>query len=883
MGSGAGGPSRVDRCGKREYVAIGEAITGWACDLSRWQQVALRMLTETGELTDDQIETLAGIALRDLGHHPQFGDDSDRAVLAGAHLGTMAQGRSRVCLLSVENVAKVNRLARSQVLGFAPEGLTIVYGDNGSGKSGYARVLKRTCGSRCAGHPILPDVYGEDARTGATATIRYQVEGVEEQLDWQDGKEVAPFLPEVGFFDMECAAVELSDENRILLTPPGLDLIQRFAAVCGSVRDRLKTYAGTLDAESPGVLVPDDYAGSKVDELLTNLTYRSDIDALRASVPLTELESARLEELVTAANTDPVEIVKNCRVLDSALETTEKLVSDLRTCVEKDAIRHHEDRVAEAELARKAAELASTQLFANEPLPHVGGDTWKALWEAARSYSAKAAYPGQKFPVVEVGAFCLLCQQPISPEAADRLFRFEQYVADAAEDALRSAVEMVKTTEKHYQDARLALTGIEAQARILEVEDPELAQSCRALVQAVPRADQRFPSTEQAEDLRRSSAGLASALAAKRATVRTRSTQAEEASDPEATKLRNEQIMDLRARSWLACRLPQLASRIEALKSLAAVREAEQSCDTTATSNFAAKVAAEYVTQRLESAFADELELLQIHQLPVILTKSRTQRGSSLHRVQLSGLTCKVNPTQVLSEGEQKCIALAAFLAEISLRQDGSAIIFDDPVTSLDHRWRIEVARRLVGESVQRQVIIFTHDIIFLMALLEEAEYIGAGAREVRLWRSGKEVGLCEDGLPWAGLRVGKRIGVLRNRLQKAGAAYVKEGGGVYEPQARVIYSMLREAWERGVEEVLLNDVVVRMRRSVETKRLRALSDISDGDVAVIDAAMTKCSTHMVGHDEAAGINQPVPLPDELSEDIEALGRWVDAVRQRRA
>ena len=69
---------------------------------------------------------------------------------------------------------------------------------------------------------------------------------------------------------------------------------------------------------------------------------------------------------------------------------------------------------------------------------------------------------------------------------------------------------------------------------------------------------------------------------------------------------------------------------------------------------------------------------------------------------------------KIVSEGEQRCISIAAFFAELSTADDPSAIVFDDPVSSLDFQWRSAVARRLVEESKRRQVIVFTHDVVFL-------------------------------------------------------------------------------------------------------------------------------------------------------------------------
>jgi hypothetical protein len=74
----------------------------------------------------------------------------------------------------------------------------------------------------------------------------------------------------------------------------------------------------------------------------------------------------------------------------------------------------------------------------------------------------------------------------------------------------------------------------------------------------------------------------------------------------------------------------------------------------------------------------------------------------------------------ILSEGEQKVIAIADFLAEASLRTGSAPIIFDDPVNSLDHRRVTEIAKRIASLSAEHQVIVFTHDIWFASEILAE-------------------------------------------------------------------------------------------------------------------------------------------------------------------
>jgi wobble nucleotide-excising tRNase len=80
----------------------------------------------------------------------------------------------------------------------------------------------------------------------------------------------------------------------------------------------------------------------------------------------------------------------------------------------------------------------------------------------------------------------------------------------------------------------------------------------------------------------------------------------------------------------------------------------------------------------------------------------------------------------VLSEGEQRAVALALFLAECSFGRGRSAIVLDDPAALLDRERCEHVAGRLVEEAQRRQVIVFTHDLAFVQMLQRAA----AGAEQ---------------------------------------------------------------------------------------------------------------------------------------------------------
>ena len=67
-----------------------------------------------------------------------------------------------ISITGLRDLVGVNALASGQGLTFAASGLNIVYGDNGTGKSGLVRVLKSACRSRDDKTSILRDVNAAD-------------------------------------------------------------------------------------------------------------------------------------------------------------------------------------------------------------------------------------------------------------------------------------------------------------------------------------------------------------------------------------------------------------------------------------------------------------------------------------------------------------------------------------------------------------------------------------------------------------------------------------------------------------------------------------------------------------------------------------------------
>ena len=157
--------------------------------------------------------------------------------------------------------------------------------------------------------------------------------------------------------------------------------------------------------------------------------------------------------------------------------------------------------------------------------------------------------------------------------------------------------------------------------------------------------------------------------------------------------------------------MAELNRRITVHADIAKSDACMKGCATKGISDQGSKLLKKYVTEALRAALKDEQVCLGITSIPLSLA-DRTDKAVIQHRLRLNGATLAADTSSVLSEGEHRAVALAAFLSELKMYPGKDAIIIDDPVSSLDHLRRSRVAERLIAEAKDRQVVVFTHDLV---------------------------------------------------------------------------------------------------------------------------------------------------------------------------
>jgi len=877
------------------YQQILNSAQGWP----EWQQDALRRIVQANsELTPEDIEEIAELCKKDQGWP---GITLSPQPIAASHLPSQSATVQSVCLTKLHSNQNVCATVDNQELAFAQEGLSVFYGDNGSGKSSYTKVLKQLCSAR--GNI---DVVQGNAFNGVSiaphATIEYSIDGKPQQpIVWKNGVHAPDYtLSRISVFDNQSAQVYIGKRNEPAYTPAGLDLLPKLAAVCGQVQSTHQEELARCNVILDNGLPEGIKQNTAVGKLLAGLAANTDLKKVQVLAGISTDEENALKKLknklaeLRKANpkieAQAIEqFARRCTTLCQRMEQVDKLFGiDAMAAIHSKLDTYHSKQKAAKAAKERYAFDDDGQL-----LKGVGANVWKSLWQAAKAYSLETAYPDQPFPAVKDGARCVLCHQELATEASQkRLELFESFVQDNTQKQEAQAKEAILAACKSMLNSRIRESGDDDLLAEVEGYSPDLAAILKAFLNTAISNKKAIAELEQAIEGGKSSAISAteklpddalSNLKQWLADMRVKADELKQKDNEEEQQSVAQLMNELEAKDILGKKYRVVERYIKALKNKQLLEEAIRSTRTSSISRASTTIAQQGITEPLRQAFEAELKSLGVQSIQPTI-QAGSERGKIKHEITLANNSGSGgDPRLILSEGEHRIVALAAFFAELD-PADTSGILFDDPVCSLDHKFRDKVAKRLVMEARKRQVLIFSHDILFLYAIDYYARALKFGQYPQQyVERRTKLCGCCHEGFPFKGKTTAKRIGELNNYFQDLSAKRRKEEltQKQYEYQAANFYGCLRRTWERAVEEVLFNAVIERFKKEVSTQMLRNVT-VTHDDYEAINDGMTKCSKFLNGHEIAPADNAAMPEPDELREDLDALKNWRQGVLDRR-
>ncbi len=236
--------------------------------------------------------------------------------------------------------------------------------------------------------------------------------------------------------------------------------------------------------------------------------------------------------------------------------------------------------------------------------------------------------------------------------------------------------------------------------------------------------------------------------------------------------------------------------------------------------------------------------------------------------------------TAILSEGEQRAIALADFLTEVAVNPAIAGLILDDPVNSQDHDRMKLIAGRLVQEAKKRQVIVFTHDLPFLNAMFVAADAADLETDAHWIDRDGEgKPGLVVLGDAPVTMKVYDTAEKAKQHL----AAAKGVAGSAQVEQIRAGMGALRRTIEETVVKRLFKCVVPRWEDRVIVTGLRNINWDNE-EVERLCRVFEELSAYVEGHshpDESMGAPPKVSELEQRIAEVEAIIKWAKSARAK--
>ena len=785
-----------------------------------------------------------------------------------------------VKLVSISDIKGVGALAPQSPLSFG-NGLTVVYGDNGCGKSSYVRILKALANPINA-NAVFGNVFQAN-NVSPESKITFSVDGVEKSVVWnKTSKKPYP----IQIYDTMEADRFVNQKNEIIFEPKVLDVITRMVTIYDLISSYLAETGKSIEREMGQP--PQELGAHSLAADFTKLSTLKSLDNFAEKYIWTETQQQELAAVTAGLQeNNPMRAAKAKEAQRDIIRNHGYEILKLLAFISDEARNEYLEKREKQISAKKTADLLVSASRGQSLLNDFGSDIWKDMWARAIAY-IRTIEDDAEFPVTATGR-CALCQQELDAETVKRMQMFKEFSESSATKEAAAAHSSFEIVVKRLQD------NVENKVNISEIKKaleagaiPEEVQKvilsiyetirarCDWLLSYSDDTETEIPYMQSRDEITSVFKGIVDKISLEIRALQEASANREKSEN---------RLKELLVIQWVHGNLVHK-------KHLICLREMISKCKTNSLTTLKKDLSKLLITDAYIQRFQEEMNYLDTRkQVKVELIAISPQKGKSYHQVCLKG-ACSVGKhknNEILSEGEFRVVSLASFLADLSSWHRDRPFIFDDPITSLDHLYEENVARRLIRLSTERQVIVFTHRLAFAQLLQTAvADFNAEAAYAEKLERANvthielRNSPLGEPSLPSYVSKM--KLGDATKKLLGDDVVKIKklQKEGDFDSADAKILSLcmtFRNVIEYGVEQNLLSGIISRFGRNVSSMKLPCLCAITQDDVALFHGMMTKYSYY----DHSHSIELPITLPDiaTIEADLVVMQNWAKQFAKR--
>ncbi|MDO5969306.1 AAA family ATPase [Flavivirga aquimarina] len=847
-------------------MTIYQEILQWSASKSDFTKDALRRIITSQNLTSVDIDELVQLLKK------EEGDGSiliNSVPLDSSHLPTsVSSGFNYPKLISIKNPENICALYNQANLEFSNTGLIVVYGNNGSGKSSYSRILKKMCWSRDKSIDLKKNVFS-GSNTQQKVEFVIEENGVNHNFTWNENTPSHPTLNSIFVFDSNCGDIYVNNENPTEYKPTGIDVLEKLIGVLNQISLNLDNDVRAYNTQKP-------ILNENLRTTISGVWYQSietkTKEQVDTYIQFSDTNKQRKEELTALLKTqDPQEKIKNLTELKTRLINYVQQFKLIEGLYNEDNLKIIKDLKIKLDTINKAYITATSELGNINSLSGFGSDHWRVLWNAAKDFSIKEELTDENdvFPSNQSLETCVLCQQDLDETAKLRLQGFSEFVLNdvsiklnAVKEGIRLKIESINNTVilpfENYSELVKHIPEFEKLYELFVEKFKEIKTNIVSHLQS----DIEINVTENI--LSKNVEGLVI------------NTDLQIKNNTELSKNRSKLVVELNellTKEFLHTQKVNIAQYHNEHLYKKWINQCKAKLNTTQISKKIGDLMDNQAVNLQHQEFVNHLQNFnQDLASKVAIAKTRTTSGITFQRCGFSDIGEGMN--SILSEGEQKIVALSNFLAECTIDNRKNSIVFDDPVNSLDMDYRDLIAEQIVSLSADRQIIVLTHDLSFLRLLIDtHKSIINSDCQVIGIDKYNGISGIVTDEIPYLAKNVDERIDSIRRILRDHDSLPITDAHGreIKLDSARKRFRMLVE---RTVEEILSNKTYQRFSKNINLKK-RNLSGYIVTEQSDVDILLDLFGKYSVTeHDGGTSTIPQLPNKQIIQQDITNYLTW---------
>ena len=842
----------------------------WLCQQPAWLKDAAWRIYNNKDITNTQIDIYTEMCLKEIEK------ESVRTNLLNESDIVPQKKDTTICINKLFDINGVNALSTEANLTFNSKGVTVIYGLNGAGKSGYMRIFKQVCNHHCA-EKILPNIFNKNTAIDPTCkfnvTLNDQTFDVFCNLEKNNEQTV---LKQCDAFDTKISTSYLVNKNNVSYEPFVFTVLSKLSETAGRIEQNIQSKISLLNIDAP--ILPEEFSMCESLNWYNEFSYKTNIPEMFLS--WSENDESQLIALQKLNNKDEIAQrlklskikLENLKSAKNEFENIDKFYKDESSVCLKKA--YEEFKSSENKL--KLVESTFYNSAAEEDQISINSSEWKELWGLAKKYyeSVLQEKLGKKF--ADVDSICPLCHQVLAENSHKRFISVDNYINGQCLQEFKNKTKKINDIFSELCDSVVRNTSLKVLLSD-SFEEDKVRKMCDtfysfAKIKEKNNVDEKY---ELCKNI--SISEILFEITEKIIEFSNESERLSKLIETEEQKKLEMEIISFKGRKWIYDNLDDIQAVLNDSNKMHKYSEARKLIKTnkiTAESNILAN---ELITESYIQRFSQELKQLA-SSIKVKIQKGQSVKGKTPYQVVLeTEQETKSRTIDILSEGEQRIVALAAFFADATGRNECTPIIIDDPISSLDSRYEQKATRRIAELAQNRQVIVFTHRISFLVGLIDECKNLDVKCtpKYIRSAHSGK--GLSDFENVYHG-KLTTQLNGLINDLE-ANKKRDIDSQDYINCKDRTC-QQFRICVERSVEEVLLFGMVKRFNKVIMTNgKLKNLLKIEEEDCNIIDSLMTKYSFN----EHSQSIDGPYIdyTNEEIIKDILQFKEWIKCYNKK--